>query len=196
MIRILVVSNEKPVFVRLRHAQFCVIEYSFVSPLHQRIVPPLALHALEWLPLDRRVLCIQGPQAEYTHARSGIRTAHAPTVAGLHLGAKSLETAPQSRVETPLCHRAGDRPHESRPPHGQKPPQEPLRRPLQRQNGRHRLQLPAHSQVAGGFGLMVYAVDVGEYRQSPKNGRLLTGDSFGNLYRRNRYFPALMSPVP
>ena len=23
---------------------------------------------------------------------------------------------------------------------------------------------------------MVYAVDVGEYRQSPKNGRLLTGD--------------------
>jgi len=31
-------------------------------------------------------------------------------------------------------------------------------------------------QVAGDFGLMVYAVDVGEYRRIPKNGRLLTGD--------------------
>jgi hypothetical protein len=82
----------------------------------------------------------------------GIRVAHTSILAGLHLGPKGPPTQPEGRVERPL------------------------RRPLQRQNGRHRLQLQTYPQMARGFGSAVDRVDLEEYHRVTENGRLLTGD--------------------
>lgn len=55
----------------------------------------------------------------------------------------------------------------------------PYRRPLQRPNGRHRLQLLTHSQMAGGFGFVADVVDGGKYLWITENSPLLTGDVLG-----------------